>query len=341
MNSYHSESSLNKSTSNHSYVSSYDANNSLNMSIMSMPDFGTRSSAYFCEQSLYLCKSHFDGYSCRISNGIEYTECIPDLPSAVSPFKVRDSLDICNYRRFSPQNIPTREPTTPMKSPSPAKRLSYELNTTVSADGLNQLDTYSSQCMKHVCNASAESAHEYDSKISASFSGRDETEMQGEEEDAYYSEQLIEYSTHQSEDTMNDRQHHLSVPVFRDILNKSMTSKRPVTSSPLRSRDHNILIDDMLDEHVEPDDLNDTLERVNHRLSVCGYVSPSPTRMAKRKRLMEIYVAELLQQERADKISNSAASKTLSNKKTMISRFKSRKPIKRTISVDEKLKLLL
>lgn len=284
------------------------------MSSMSMPDFDTRPSAYFSEQSLRLCKSHFDGYSFKISNAIEYTECIPDLPSAVSPFKVRDSLDIYNYRRLSPQNIPTREPTTPIKSLSPAKRLSYEPS---SADGLDQLNTYSSQCMKHVCNASAES-----------FTGQDDSEIHVEEEHAYYSEQLIEYSTHESEDPLKVRQHRLP-PVFRDIPNKSMKSKRPVTSSPLH------------DKYVEPDDLNNTLERVNHRLSVCGYVSPSPTRMAKRKRLMEIYVAELLQQERADNISNPAASKTLSNKKTMISRFKSRKSIKRTISVDENLKLPL
>lgn len=78
----------------------------------------------------------------------------------------------------------------------------------------------------------------------------------------------------------------------------SMTSS-PKVASPLQMPD--------FDNIVESDDLNDTLERINYRLAMCGAKSPSPTKMAKKRQLMQVYVTELLQNEKI--LQQEAASK--------------------------------
>lgn len=78
------------------------------------------------------------------------------------------------------------------------------------------------------------------------------------------------------------------------------TAKSSMTSSPIKLPE----ID--FDNLIEPDNLNDTLERINYRLSVCGAKSPSPTKMAKKRQLMQDYVTELLQKDAASKANSSA-----------------------------------
>lgn len=78
------------------------------------------------------------------------------------------------------------------------------------------------------------------------------------------------------------------------------TTKSPMTSSPIELPE----ID--FDNLIEPDNLNDTLERINYRLSVCGVKSPSPTKMAKKRQLMQVYVTELLKEEAAIKANATA-----------------------------------
>lgn len=72
----------------------------------------------------------------------------------------------------------------------------------------------------------------------------------------------------------------------------------PVTSSTIKTID--------FDNLVEPDDLNDTLERVNYRLAICGAKSPSPTKMARKRQLMREFADELLKQEATIKVKKSA-----------------------------------
>lgn len=91
----------------------------------------------------------------------------------------------------------------------------------------------------------------------------------------------------------------------------------------------------------EPVNLNNTLERVNNILAEGGFKTPSPTRMLRRKRLMEEYVKNLKQHESPSKqIINGAAEKLVKKKKPgkKFPTPKSRKPTKRTISVDEHIK---
>lgn len=72
----------------------------------------------------------------------------------------------------------------------------------------------------------------------------------------------------------------------------------PVTSSSIKPIDFNNL--------VEPDDLNNTLERVNYRLAVCGAKSPSPIKMARKRQLMREFADELLKREAVIKAEKSA-----------------------------------
>lgn len=79
-------------------------------------------------------------------------------------------------------------------------------------------------------------------------------------------------------------------------LPDQQTTRTPANSTSSRQLDS--LLEESNDEmYVEPDDLNDTLERVNYRLAVCGAVTPSPTRMKKTKSAMQEYMAELRAQE--------------------------------------------
>lgn len=82
-----------------------------------------------------------------------------------------------------------------------------------------------------------------------------------------------------------------------DVSLVSMHSNEFATSSPIQSNGSGASCMANDDRYIEPDDLNDTLERVNYRLAVCGYKSPSPTKMAKRRQLMREYVDELLKNE--------------------------------------------
>lgn len=103
-----------------------------------------------------------------------------------------------------------------------------------------------------------------------------------------------------------------------DLLeaNRSTRAIGLVTSSPIKMHESNHF-SDLSNNYAEPDNLNNTLDRVNYRLHVCGFVTPSPTRMTKRKHLMQEYVALLLK--------NNKSSKKLPLGKTF----------KRTISVDQ------
>lgn len=80
-----------------------------------------------------------------------------------------------------------------------------------------------------------------------------------------------------------------------DLSPIAKTIKSSMTSSPIQLP----TID--FDNLVEPNNLNETLERINYRLAVCGVKSPSPTKMAKKRQLMQIYVTELLKEEVAIK----------------------------------------
>lgn len=288
--------------------------------------------------SSVICRSHFDGYSFRVSDAA-LAEYLTDQRSRVPPCEVHDTLDICDFHGPSPQYTPIKEPTTPNKRPTPAKIFDE-----------NEPNSKSFA-------ASSPSAHLFDSKSSAYFSGRSSLSSKTHDESridesfnrpgfmtesgAYYSDQSgASVSTHPLMDTLDVCYYRRSMPQFLVTPEKSTisihepNSPGPVTSSPLRT------IDDITDEKfIEPDDLNSTLERVNYRLAVCGYVPPSPSRMAKRKRLMEVYVAELLQQEAAERTIE--VGHDAKKKKNIASSNKPRKTIKRTISVDESLKLLL
>lgn len=131
------------------------------------------------------------------------------------------------------------------------------------------------------------------------------------------------YSTNKSADAVVD----LDGMQMMEELESAMNDL--VTSSPIHIGDINAA-----SNSDEPVDLNNTLERVNHILAKGGYKSPSPTRMVRRKRLMKKYVSDLLQRESFKQINNACK-----KPEKFFPTPKSRKPIKRTISVDESLKM--
>lgn len=131
-----------------------------------------------------------------------------------------------------------------------------------------------------------------------------------------------------------------------EMMDDIKTSMRVVTSSPVYTNNRNMAQNNDGDYKTHDDDddsvdLNNTLERINNILAKGGFETPSPTRMARRKRLMEQYVSDLLQRESSLRNSNAVVKKSITKKK-LANFFPSskRKTMKRTISVDESLKLM-
>lgn len=157
------------------------------------------------------------------------------------------------------------------------------------------------------------------------------------ETSAYFSGQLSDESVFMLRDTMDACNYRRALPQWiglepstpakskspakkLDLLEKNQNTRDRifglVTSSPIKMHDsHNF--SDLSENDVEHNDLNNTLDRVNHRLHVCGFVTPSPTRMAKRKQLMQEYVALLLKEDKSSE------------------KMPQGKAFKRTISVDQ------
>ncbi|XP_031625603.1 uncharacterized protein LOC116342219 [Contarinia nasturtii] len=81
----------------------------------------------------------------------------------------------------------------------------------------------------------------------------------------------------------------------KSFIKSPIVNNGPVTSSPFHNHIDHTDID--WDNIEEPDDLNDTLERVEWRLKMCGYKSPPPEKMAKKRQLIHAYVSELLRNE--------------------------------------------
>lgn len=142
-------------------------------------------------------------------------------------------------------------------------------------------------------------------------------DLDNTESSAYHSELLCEKSSYRMHDTLDLCNYRrvgstnaieLQEPSTPLNTGKSPTRRFEViqendTISPLRTSKliTSSPIEHDTNKYVEPDDLNDTLERVNYKLAVCGAKTPSPTKMTRRRELMEVYVAELLAQEAAAK----------------------------------------
>lgn len=276
----------------------------------------------------------------------------------MSPYKLRDTLDICAFRRISPQISPKLEPTTPIKRKSPARKLdpfedtSIDSGTKSDSHLSSQSPFHSSPRSKNAHNTSDINAHDSDSKSSAYFSGRSSqnsfvNQSQAEDDSdsfniAYLlSESSINCSEYSVDDSMQQLKDTLEICGYRQKIPEIIVSLettagsvvqepdsivRPVTSSPL-SPTNRRKFNDVVEIIEDPKNFNDSLEFVNYRLAVCGYVPMSPSKMAKRKRLMKNYVADLLKQESIQRDEAKKAKKQAS--------------LKRTISVDHTMKLLL
>lgn len=257
-------------------------------------DADTKSSAYFSDTSHFLCKSHEDGYEFPKFDSIEETSANSSGYNG-SMYKLRDTLDECNFRRHSQQQLNLKEPSTPIKR------------------------TFSGQRLDILGNDSIDL-----SVSSGRFSYSNNYETAADDLDGM---QVM---------------HELETSMY------NMT-----TSSPIIDMDRSIAVNEgdngsgdaddgcAKGDDDEPVDLNNTLERVNHILAKGGFKTPSPTRMVRRKHLMKEYVSKLFQRESFQKQINNAMKKPIRFFPTpKTCRSNKRKPIKRTISVDDSLKLL-
>lgn len=270
------------------------------------------------------------------------------MQNEVSPYRLSDTLDICAYRRNSPQITPTKEPMTPIKRKSAARNLgAFETSNDSGAKADNSLSgqssVNSSHRSKNAHNTSDVNAHEFDSKSSAYFSGQSsllDKSLAANDADSFnMAFAMTDSSAYRSDRSLHDT---LEVYDYRQKLPKIIVTLEttvgsevqeqysmlgPVTSSPLKSkaidqREFSKFVD------LDPNNFDDSLEFVDYRLKACGYVPMSPTKMAKRKRLMENYVADLLKQESDQRAAAKLAAKRLA-------------AAKRTISVDRTMKVLL
>lgn len=278
-----------------------------NTSFICLFDNDTSSSGNFSSDSSdFICESHDDGYSfhmdCSMIESSGYSSC---QYSNGSPYKIRDTLENCSYRTNQSLDKNLKEPETPIKYKSSAKKLDLQNDSLV----LN------SRC--DLFNESTPSAF-YRTK------GISEMSSKFTDDSVNFSKrpQIIDESCR-----LRDS---LDVCSFRRSLNECGVSAEsstsidspiiePVTSSPFTTPKRNV-DNDQNSIYTEPDNLKNTLERVNYRLRICGFKTPSPTRMIKRKRLMELFVADLLQQE---------SSKTVKRAKPFYFKLP-----KRTISID-------
>lgn len=108
---------------------------------------------------------------------------------------------------------------------------------------------------------------------------------------AYFSNQSNNESSFKVRDSMDSYSYRSPIQ-----LPDQRTPQTPTNSTSTKQLD-SLLEESNDDMYVEPDDLNDTLERVNYRLAACGVVTPSPTRMKKTKSAIQEYMAELLATE--------------------------------------------
>lgn len=228
----------------------------------------TKSSAYFSDTSHFVCKSHADGYEFEQS---WLTASMNSSGYQGSLYKLRDTLDDCDFRRKSPK-LDLKEPSTPKQRDQLAKRLGID---------------------------------EHFSRSAADPATACETEMMDEE--------------------------------LMTSMSKLVTSS-PMDIDDMRAANNGDSNDSANDDtDVEPVDLNNTLERVNYILAKGGFKTPSPTRMVQRKRLINEYVSNLFKQELSNQIVPAASEKSATRKtpRKFFESPKSRKPIKRTISVDK------
>lgn len=241
-------------------------------------DADTRPSAYFSDTSHFICESHADGYEFAKFDDSVLESSQNSSGYHGSRYKLRDTLDECEFRRKSEQ-FNLKEPSTPIKRTFSGQRL----------------DLYGN-----------------DSVDLSSSSGR------------------FSYSNKSGGTTAADLdEEHVIAELQTSMYNMTTSSPIPNAVGGGASFRKNA-------DEGEPVDLDNTLERVNHILAKGGFKTPSPTRMVRRRCLMKKYVSDLLQRDSFYKQVSNTATKS---KKFFVTP-KLRKVIKRTISVDDSLKML-
>lgn len=242
-------------------------------------DADTRPSAYFSDTSFFMCESHADGYeSAKFDSVLESSQNSSGYHG--SQYKLRDTLDECNFRRKS-QQFDLKEPSTPIKRTFSGQRLDLCANDSIDLSASSGRFSYSNK--------------------SGGTAAADFDEMQ----------------------TMAELE--------ASMYNINMTTSSPIPNAVNGGADFRENDDD-----GEPVDLDNTLERVNYILAKGGFKTPSPTRMVRRKCIMKKYVSNLLQRDSFYKQVTNTATKP----KKFFATPKLRKTIKRTISVDDTLKML-